>query len=408
MLTQFSDIQSPFAALRNQLKDIPPGAEPIDFTIGAPRHPAPSWAQKKLDEAIATIGNYPAIQGTKEFQSAILNWAESRFQSLNGHLDNTHCLPLNGSREGLFYAVFMAKARRTDIENPIVLLPNPYYQVYGAAALAAGAEPYFLNATEANGFLPDITSIPEEISSRTIAFYLCTPSNPEGAIADASYLENAVIYARTHNMMLFSDECYSEIYSDTKPHSALELALKHYQECQQNPSAPQPSSPFSNVCSFNSLSKRSNVPGIRSGIILGDPEFMASFANFRNVAAPQIPGPIQHLSTHLWQDETHVAENRARYVKKFELAENILKNHISMKKPQGGFFLWLNMSDFGGGIEAVSTLWKGCGLKLLPGAYLAQPDQNGINPGEDYVRMALVGSLDETEQALRRLVRVLG
>ncbi len=399
MLETYNDIQSPFARLRSQLDGIPPGDQPIDLTIGAPRHQPPSWLTSRLQEAMGEVAKYPPIDGTAELQQAMINWAETRYPTLKNQLKPANCLPLNGSREGLFYAVLMAKARRPDISNPVVLIPNPYYQVYGAAALAAGATPYFLNSTKQTGFLPDLSSIPQDIASRTIAFYLCTPSNPEGAVADKAYLKNTISFARQHNLMLYSDECYSEIYSGEKPHSALEVAV----EMASN----HDGQVFDNVCIFNSLSKRSNVPGIRSGLIIGDETFMTAFQKFRNVAAPQIPGPIQHLSSLLWQDETHVRENRELYAEKFNLAENMLQNRYQAQKPAGGFFLWLNFTDFGGGKAAVSTLWKGCGLKLLPGAYLAQTDELGFNPGENYARMALVGSLEQTEQALERLLRVL-
>lgn len=406
MLKQFSDIQSPFAALRAQLNGITPnlpnGSSPIDLTIGAPRHPAPKWVQEKLDEAIDTVGNYPPIHGSEELQKALLNWAEKRYPSLKNHLTNDHILPLNGSREGLFYAIFIAKSQRPDIKDPIVLIPNPYYQVYGAAALAAGASPYFLNALPENNFLPNLDTVPEEILDRTIAFYHCSPSNPEGAMASHETLKKAIKCAREHNFYFFSDECYSEIYRDKKPISALETGIS----LANGPSAPE--DPFDKICTFNSLSKRSNVPGIRSGVVMGEQSFIQAFKNFRNVAGPQIPGPIQHLSAHLWQDETHVEENRELYAKKLKMAETMLQNRFFTQKPQAGFFLWLNLSDFGGGIQAVSTLWKDVGLKLLPGAYLAQTDENGVNPGANYARMALVSSLDETEEALKRLLRVFG
>lgn len=410
MLTQFSDIQSPFAALRAQLSNISPDQtyrdKPIDLTIGAPRHPAPNWVQEKLDEAIDTVGNYPPIQGSVELQKALQNWAEKRYPTLKNNLAAENILPLNGSREGLFYAIFMAKSKRPDIKSPVVLIPNPYYQVYGAAAIAAGAKPYFLDALPENNFLPNIGDVPEEILSQTIAFYHCSPSNPEGAIATNATLEKAILAARSHNFMFFSDECYSEIYCEEKPLSALEAGIE--MGISLTNKTPNSDDPFANIAVFNSLSKRSNVPGIRSGLIMGEKNFISSFKTFRNVAGPQIPGPIQHLSTHLWQDEVHVRSNRELYAQKLESAEKMLKTRFFTKKPQAGFFLWLNMAEFGGGIQAASTLWKDVGLKLLPGAYLAQTNENGFNPGANYARMALVSSLEETEEAFERLLRVFG
>lgn len=395
MLQSFSDIRSPFAALRTQLDGIPPGQSPIDLTIGAPRHPAPAWVTEKLTEAMASAGSYPPIQGSAELRDAMHNWAEKRFPALKGKLSEHNFLPLNGSREGLFNAIFIARSRRPDIEHPVVFLPNPYYQVYGAAALAAGATPWPLNAVSENGFLPAIEDIPEELQLRCIAFYICSPSNPEGAVATPAFLKKLIDLARAHDFLLFSDECYSEIYRETPPPSAIAVAMAE-------------TGSLNNICSFNSLSKRSNLPGIRSGLVMADEAFITAFQNFRNVAGPQIPGPIQHLSSHLWQEESHVEANRRLYNEKFALIEKRLSPHIPLQIPEGGFFLWLNLRKFGGGIETVTTLWKGCGVKLLPGAYLSQPDHTGVNPGTDYARMALVSSLKETEEAVQRLISVLG
>lgn len=394
MLKTFSDIQSPFALLRRQLKDIEPGDTPIDMTIGAPSHPAPSFVSKALVEQHDTLGKYPAITGSDELRTSITGWAYHHFERLAGHISEANCLPLNGSREGLFYAIFIAKARRSDIKDPLVLMPNPFYQVYGAAALAANATPVFLNATAENGFLPDLEKIDQETANRAIAFYLCSPSNPEGAVANLDYLAKAIRFAQSHNLMLFADECYSEIYRAAKPPSALEAALVL-------------NGNLDNVAVFNSLSKRSNVPGLRSGCVIANQQFIEEFTQFRNVAGPQMPGPIQHVSARLWQDEAHVIGNRALYNKKFDLALSILNGRFSVEKPPGGFFLWLNMSEYGDGIAATTTLWKDCGVKLLPGAYLAQSDQSGENPGLKYVRAALVGSIEQTEEALTKIVRVL-
>ena len=388
-------IHSPFAALRRALNGIEPGKDPIDLTIGAPKHTPPPWVAAKLTEAIDTIGTYPAIQGTDALCRAILTWAENRYSPLKGRLTPEAYLPLNGSREGLFYAAFIAKARRPDIKHPLILLPNPYYQVYSAAAEAAGSTPQFLNTSSETGFLPNLEHLTPEILERTIAFYLCSPSNPEGAVASPAYLKAAIALARQYDFMLFSDECYSEIYDQTPPTSALEVAIESQ-------------SPLQNVCAFNSLSKRSNVPGLRSGFVLGDPKFMEDFRRFRNVAAPQIPGPVQHASAHLWADETHVRANRELYREKFQLAEDILGTAFSCQKPTAGFFLWLNFSKNGGGINAVTTLWKECGVKLLPGTFLARPDQHGQNPAADYARLALVSTPEQTKEALERIINCLG
>ncbi len=305
-----------------------------------------------------------------------------------------HILPLCGSREGLFSAVFPAIWRKKTQKKPKILIPNPFYQVYGAAAEAAGAEPVFLPAEAEAGFLPDLTALAEkpELLRETVAFYLCSPANPQGAVAEAAYVAQAIDLARHYNFMLFLDECYSEIFYDVPPPGGLEVAQAKGEG-------------FSHVVSFQSLSKRSNVPGLRSGFCAGDPDFLADFARFRNVAAPQMPLPIQHVSAVLWSEETHVTENRARYRAKFDLADRILENRFGYRRPQGGFFLWLDMSEMGGGERAAETLWKQCGVKVLPGAYLAAEVAGADNPGQPYVRLALVHDLPETEEALRRIVR---
>ena len=389
------DITSPFAALRAQLKSIEPGLEPIDLTIGAPRHQMPGIVKDHLADAIGAFNAYPPIGGTGELISAMTTWLFKRYPALKDQLDETNILPLNGSREGLFYACFEARARRADTKDPVVLMPNPYYQVYSAAALAAGATPYFLNASRKNGFLPDPGAIDPQILNRTIAIYYCSPSNPEGAVANFDQLQDLVKLARSHDFMLFSDECYSELYRNTPPHSALEAAIAL-------------DGTLRNCAAFNSLSKRSNVPGLRVGLIAGDINFIGNFRAFRNVAAPQIAGPLQHVAAKLWADEQHVIDNRLKYNQKFELAKSILNGRFEAETPDAGFFLWLNFNKHGGGKNAVTTLWKDCGVKLLPGVYLAQPDRTGQNPATDYARAALVGSLDQTEEALKRIVQRLG
>jgi aspartate/methionine/tyrosine aminotransferase len=276
-----------------------------------------------------------------------------------------------------------------------VLIPNPFYQAYAAAAAASGAEPVFLESDAATQFLPALDGIDEAVLQRTAAFYLCSPSNPQGAVADRGYLAGAIALARRFDFMLFADECYSEIYSDAPPPGALETA-----------SAADGS--FANVVTFNSLSKRSGLPGLRSGVVAGDPDFIAPFARFRNVACPQVPLPIQHASVEAWSDEAHVAEGRALYCANFDRADAMLQGRYGYRRPQGGFFLWLDMAAHGGGEVAAKTLWKGCGVRLLPGTYLAREGAGGANPGRNHVRVALVHAPHTTGEALERIVATLG
>ncbi len=305
-----------------------------------------------------------------------------------------HILPLNGSREGLFSAIFPAMARRPDIARPAVLMPNPFYQAYLAAALAGRGEPVFLTADEQGGFLPDLDAIPEATLARTVAFYLASPANPQGAVASMAYLEKAVALARRFDFLLLLDECYSEVYQEAPPSGG--LAAAH-----------GVSGDFANVLVLNSLSKRSNVPGLRSGFIAGDERFIAAFSRFRNVAAPQMPLPVQHASARLWSEEVHVEASRALYQAKFAAARAMLKGTVNYHDPAGAFFLWLDLAHLGGGERAAKTFWKECGVKVLPGAYLAQTDLTGRNPGADFVRVALVDDLALTGEAFERLASYL-
>jgi aspartate/methionine/tyrosine aminotransferase len=276
------------------------------------------------------------------------------------------------------------------------MLPNPYYAAYIGGALAVNAEPIYLNATEATGHLPDLNSVARDTAllDRTVAFFLCSPANPQGAVADAEYVGRALDLARRHDFMLFFDECYSEIYANEPPVGGLEVAIKTPER-------------FRNLIVFNSLSKRSNLPGLRSGFCAGDATFMETFAEIRNLVAPQMPGPTQHLSAAVWGEEQHVAVNRQAYRAKYDVCDAVLGQRYGYRRPAGGFFLWLDLSQYGGGEAATLTLWKRCGVKVVPGAYLAQPGADGINPGANYVRVALVHDVNHIREALRRIVSVL-
>ena len=387
-------VASPFARLARLLAGLEPGAPPIDLSLGEPRAPLPGFVAPILAEHVAAFGRYPPIKGLPALRETIAGWLGRRYKGLRGKIDpETQILPLNGSREGLFSAIFPALARRA-VGRPAVLIPNPFYQAYAAAAAAAGAEPIFL-PSDKDGFLPRLDAVDEGILARTVALYLCSPSNPQGAVADAAYLENAVALARRHDFMLFADECYSEIYTDQAPPGALETAQAATGNLDQ-------------VVSFQSLSKRSGLPGLRSGFVAGDAGFMAAFMRFRNVACPQVPLPIQHVSIAAWGDEAHVEAGRQLYRANFERADAILAGRYGYRRPAGAFFLWLDMSSQGGGEQAAKTLWKGCGVKVLPGGYLARGEADGSNPGVDFVRAALVHGPETTGDALKRIAACLG
>ncbi len=389
-------VASPFARLTELLKGIEPGKTPIDLSLGEPRALTPPFLGPVLQAHLAEFGRYPPIRGIHALRDAIAKWMGRRYPALAGCIDpERHVLPLNGSREGLFSAIFPALARKPSVARPAVLIPNPFYQAYAAAAAASGAVPHFLPSTSETSFLPELDAIDEGLLSRTIAFYLCSPSNPQGAVAPRAYLAQAIGLARRHDFLLFADECYSEIYGDEAPPGALETAYAATQS-------------LTNVVAFQSLSKRSGLPGLRSGFVAGDPDFIAAFGRFRNVACPQVPLPVQHVSVAAWGDEEHVEQGRALYRANFDLADRILGPRYGYRRPAGAFFLWLNLADFGGGEGAATTLWKHCGVKVLPGAYLARVEPDGGNPGRDYVRVALVHDADTTREALTRIVATLG
>jgi aspartate/methionine/tyrosine aminotransferase len=389
-------VASPFQKLARLLDGIEPGAAPLDLSLGEPKGIIPPFLGPILQEHLGEFGRYPPVRGIPSLRQAIADWLHRRYPALAGTIDaDARILPPNGSREGLFSAIFPALARKPRIERPAVLIPNPFYQAYGAAAAASGAEPIFLPSTAATDFLPDLDAIDERLLERVAALYLCSPSNPQGAVASTPYVARAIALARRHDFLLFADECYSEIYCDTPPPGALETAYAG-------------TGSLANVVTFNSLSKRSGLPGLRSGFVAGDPEFLAAFFRFRNVACAQVPLPVQHVSAAAWADEAHVEQGRALYRANFELADEVLAGRYGYRRPAGAFFLWLNMRAYGGGEAAATTLWTGCGVKVLPGAYLSRAEPDGENPGKDYVRVALVHDADRTREALRRITTVLG
>lgn len=386
---------SPFATLADLLHGIEPGKPPINLTVGEPGHPMPDFLMDALSEAKEGFGVYPPIRGSAEFRTAVFDWLGRRYPPL-AELgpDTLGAIPLSGTREGLFHIAFSARARRADIAQPALLMPNPFYHTYAGAAQGAGLEPVFLNAGPDSGFLPDLDTISDATLARTVAFFLCTPANPQGAVADSQYLRSAIKLAREHDFLLVADECYSEVYTRTPPPGALEIAQRE-------------AGSLSNVVSLQSLSKRSNLPGLRVGFCAGDPDFVDAFASFRNVVAPQVPLPVQHAAARLLGDEAHVQASRALYREKFDAADRILNGRFGYERPEGGFFLWLDVSAYGDSESVVKTLWKDCGVKLIPGKYLARTNADGSNPGEGFVRLAMVADLETTKEALGRMVTAL-
>ncbi len=378
--------------LRELLDGIPPGKSAISLAVGEPQHPIPAFVGPVIAAHVEEFGRYPANKGLDEFAIAVARWLDRRFD-LDRPVDAaTEVLVLNGTREGLFLAALAAKNWVSPRPGrPVVLIPNPFYAAYAAGAIAADCEPVYLPTTKQNGFLPDLDAISEELLARTVAFYLASPANPQGAVADRAYLDRLTALARRFGFLVFADECYCEIYSEHAPHGMLEAA------------GPE----FANVAVFHSLSKRSSLPGLRIGFVAGDRKFIATYLELRNVAAPMVPTPMQHVAIAAYGDETHVEENRRLYREKFDLADQIIGDRYGYSRPAGGFFLWLDVSAYGGSEAATLKLWREAGLRVVPGRYLARDQADGSNPGADYVRVAMVQNREITAEALHRLVAVL-
>jgi N-succinyldiaminopimelate aminotransferase len=389
-------VLSPFTRAHRLLAGIAPGhRQPIDVSVGDPREAMPGFVGDRLAEAKASLSSYPKIRGTDDLRSAIATWIGRRYGLGDGVDPAREVHPVNGSREGLFFAALPAAGRKTCQGRPLMLITNPFYQAYLGAALGTNCEPYFLNATAATGHLPDLDALEREpdVLRRAAAFYLCSPTNPQGAVAGPSYIRKALALARRYDFMLFLDECYSEIYTREAPVGGLQIAVATPER-------------FKNIVVFNSLSKRSNLPGLRSGFMAGDGNFLDTLAEIRNMTAPQMPGPIQHASAVVWLHEPHVDVIRQAYRTKFDVCDEVLKDRLGYRRPAAGFFLWLDMRHLGGAEAATLTIWKQAGVKVVPGAFLAQEDRHGINPGRDYVRIALVQDAATVREALERVVKV--
>ena len=387
------DARSPFVRLTELLGDAKPGMPPINLSVGEPQHPIPPFVGPVLAAHLADFGRYPPNKGSDRFCAAAAAWLTRRY-ALPRPVDPTQeVVVLAGTREGLYLAALSARRfAKSRPGRPAILIPNPFYAVYAAGALAADCEPVYLAADAQSDFLPDLHALSPDLLARTVALYLASPSNPQGAVASEAYLDRAIALARQHGFMLFADECYSEIYSHTPPTGMLERA----------------GADFSNVVVFHSLSKRSSLPGLRVGFAAGDAAFMKAYLDLRSVAAPQIPLPVQEVAITAYDDEAHVEENRRLYKAKFDLADQIIGDRYGYVRPKGGFFLWLNVADYGGDDEVALKLWREAGVRVVPGRYLARAGADGRNPGEGYIRVAMVQNQEATAEALHRLVSVLG
>ena len=373
-----------FPRLRRLLDVHEPGREPIAMTIGEPQHPFPNWVGDVIAENLGGFGKYPPNEGTPGLRTAIARWIARRY-GVNVSAER-QVLPLNGTREGLFNACMALCPETKGGKRPVVLMPNPFYQVYAVAALAVGAEPVYVPATDETGHLPDYAALPVETLERTAIAYICSPANPQGAVADESYWADLIALAERYDFQIFADECYSEIYRDTPPPGSLAAAAANGADPER-------------VVIFHSLSKRSNMPGLRSGFVAGGPESVRRMLQLRSYAGAPLPLPLQAVAEKAWNDETHVEENRALYQEKYRIADEVLSGVPGYKGPPAGFFLWLPVDD---SEAAAVKLWREAGVRVLPGHYLARETEAGT-PGRDRIRVAMVAEKEEMRRGLIRL-----
>jgi len=384
------DTRSPFVRLADLLAGTTPARAPLTAAVGEPQHAMPAFVGPALAGALAGFGKYPRTEGTPEFRAAVAGWLGRRYALARPMDADREILVLNGSREGLVNATFVARRRVAQRAGaPIVLVPNPLYAAYRAGADIAGCEVVAMPTTRESGWLPDLDALDPALLARAVVVFLASPANPQGAVASRAYLERLLEMTRAHGAYLFADECYSEIYLGAeKPPGILEVARGDY----------------SGLLTFNSLSKRSSLPGMRVGFVAGDADFLKEFLAFRGIAAPQVPEPLQAVAVAAFNDEVHVEASRALYVAKFDIADRMLGNRFGYRRPAGGFFLWLDVTEAGGGAEAALKLWREQGLRTVPGGYLSSRDASGTNPGDPYLRVAMVHDLATSEEVLNRLV----
>ena len=384
----------PFEKLARLKQDCePPADKPhIALSIGEPKHPTPGFITEAVITHLHGLSNYPTTAGRIELRHTIATWLDQRFQ-LGGHIDATsQVLPVNGTREALFAFAQAVVDRHSS--RPLVVMPNPFYQIYEGAALLAGAEPHFLNCQPENGFIPDFDAVPDHIWQRCQLLYLCTPGNPTGAVLDAETLTRLIQLAHQHDFIIASDECYSELYHDEliPPVGLLQAAVAAgYHD-------------LSRCVVFHSLSKRSNAPGLRSGFVAGDAAVLKDFLRYRTYHGCAMPPSTQFASIAAWSDEAHVAHNRQLYRDKFKAVIEILDPVMPVEMPEAGFYLWPEtpVSD----TEFARRLFAEQHVTVLPGRYVARDTREG-NPGENRVRMALVASQEECVEAAHRIRQLI-
>ncbi len=376
------------------LADIEPptGLEPIRLSVGDPEHPVPEFMIDEVLKHQAEFRHYAPIFGTPALRDAVVNWLGRRYSLPGGMLESEyHVLPVAGLREAMFLIAVVVTPSEKNGERPAIAIPNPFYHSYLGAAIAFGAQPLLLPAVRENNFLPDFLSLDGATLSRLAAVYLCTPSNPHGTVADLAYLTGLIRLAREFDFVLLVDECYADIYVDAPPLGVLQACAALGGDAR-------------NVLAFHSLSKRSNVPGLRSGFVAGDPELLKAFRALRDYGGVAVPLPVQAASAALWNDDEHARVSRELYAPKFDLAGRIFGNRCGFYRPDGGMFLWLEVGDC---VAAARRLWGDAAIRVMPGRYMSHDAGDGSYPGAGYIRVALVPDLQTTREALERMSQVL-
>ncbi len=380
----------PFERLRKLNAGITPPAHlsPISLSIGEPRHAPPDFVVDALTHAMSGLGTYPSTLGVPEFRRAAAAWTQRRYSLPEGSVNpDTMLLPVNGTREALFA---FTQALLDGAEKPLVLMPDPFYQIYEGAALLAGADVHFLPTLPRTRYLPDLDAVPDSVWKRCRLLFLCSPGNPTGAVMSLAYLRQALDLAERHDFVIASDECYADIYCDesTPPSGLLQACIA------------AGSNGFERCMVFHSLSKRSSVPGLRSGFAAGDAALIKPFLLYRTYHGCAMPVQVQHASAAAWNDDAHARENRALYREKFDRVLPILSQVMAVDRPDAAFYLW---PDVAGDDETfVRELYRHKNVLALPGSYLAR-EVNGENPGAGRVRLSLVASLDECVEAAHRI-----
>jgi N-succinyldiaminopimelate aminotransferase len=385
----------PFEKLRDLFAAdaAPAGLKEIKLHIGEPQHLTPAFIKEALTANLAGLANYPATNGSDALRQSIADWIARRY-GIPAPNATTEVLPVNGSREALF--AFAQAVIAPKHKQPVVISPNPFYQIYEGAALLAGARPYFLNQTPANGFRMDWTSVPAEVWQDCQLVYVCSPGNPTGKVMGIDEWRMLFDLSDRYNFVIAADECYSEIYFDetTPPLGGLEAALKLGRD------------DYRNLVMFSSLSKRSNVPGLRSGFVAGDAASLKKFLLYRTYHGCAMSPPVQAASAAAWRDEAHVQENRSLYAEKFAQVTPIIAKHLHTALPDAGFYLWASVTPTGlSDTEFTRRLRAQYNVSVLPGSYLARATGSGAgeNPGRNFVRIALVAGTQECLEAAHRI-----